>query len=249
MAFELFEQLPLELQREILIQTPKTLKQAQKLSRTTREITRRDANRYRCLEKSKIWEVREYLEHEPKSFGFYLVKLTQDCGIFDFNVFIKKEGINVYRWEQRTVNIDFSEVETEVSAYEGVDVLIKNNKVIFNGDIKYDIIELYRKGHIMGVDLKTRYHILKSRLCEEEEIQLAILNELAIRYRKINIQEVSYTSIITFIYLCYNALVYNIPTYSYNDKKITMLELLATSEFLYEQIFDNITGDLDGPKN
>ncbi len=231
--FKIFTELPWEIQREILIQCD--YKQIQRLSKTIRELTFKDANRYRCLCKIKSSELERYLGSNPTNFGIYIHGRDKENIIFSANNIVLIE--NKQKWIRRLVQLKLNG-NLSITKPRDLDVTVDNKIIIFNNS-KIDLIESYEKGEIVDIDLKAKYEILLKRFCEKEEAKLTILNELEKQYAGVDSNDINYGSLNLYTYLMYNANIFQISLEE--DKDASVEEILANNKIIYEQLKDKIS--------
>lgn len=223
--FTLFTKLPPEIQREILTINVEILKQAQMLSKETRELTKRDASKYKCKIKITTKELEKYLEGNPSTLGLYLIDINNERIIFSANRFVK-QAANKYKWIKKNVKLQKIDNTLDIIMSQDTDVIIEKGVVEF-GTTKSDVMTSYKKGEILHIDLRTQYEILLGRGCEAEDAKAQILKELEKEH--VEVHDINYGSLNLFAYLMHNC--------DMNfDKDLTVEEIISKNEVIYQKL-------------
>ena len=234
--FSLFTKLPLELQHKILTNNIELLKKSQGISKTIKELTLREANRYRCKNKIRINELEKHFAENPKEFGLSIVDLNNERMILSANIFIQAES-NKYQWIKRNVVMTINNNEIEIISHKDTEVMIENGGIMVN-NCKVDIIESYRKKAIADIDIKTKYQILLRRGCDKEEAKGEIMKEIEEKYEGVNCHEINFGSLNLFQYLMYNILTFDSTIKIEKERSIE--EILANNGAIYRKLRDYI---------
>ena len=238
MEFPLFTKLPLEIQREILTTNVEILKQAQSLSKEIRELTKRDASKYKCKIKITWKELDRYLENNPDAIGLYIIDMNTERIIFCAITFIKVgPESNKYKWIQKNIRLVTKDNTIEIIISKDTDVIIEKG-ILECGEAKSSITESYKNGGISDIDLKTKYELLLRRGCEKEDAKETILQELEKEHDGVDVNDINYESLNLFAYLMHNYAIFD-QSLSIG-KDLSVQEIIANSEVVYQQLRERI---------